>query len=260
MDLRLNEICNAVEAIFSPKGIVERNESPLRSLEGLPARKNLLRGKDEITIVNLEGIKFHVDILGGQKSGFFLDQRENRLLLKPFAKEAAVLDCFCNEGGFGLYAAAFGAKSVDCIDISADAIMRATTNAAINKLDGITFHTKDVFEFLAQAAAEKTRYDIVILDPPSFTKSKKNVSMAIKGYKEINTNGLKLVNANGIFISASCSHHIDQPTFLNIIRESAVKANRKIRLLRFSGASPDHPILPSMPETQYLKFALFSVE
>ncbi len=260
MDLRLNEICDALEILFSPKGIVERNESSLRSLEGLLARKNLLRGKDDITIVNFEGIKFQVDILGGQKSGFFLDQRENRLTLKPFANEATVLDCFCNEGGFGLYAAAFGAKSVVGVDISDDAIMRATTNAAINKLNNIFFHKNDVFEFLAKAVTEKTRYDIVILDPPSFTKSKKTISTAIKGYKEINTNGLKLVNTNGIFISASCSHHIDQNTFLNIIRESAVKINRKIRLLKFSGASPDHPVLPSMPETQYLKFALFSVE
>jgi 23S rRNA (cytosine1962-C5)-methyltransferase len=260
MDIRLDIICEALKNIFSPKGIIERNESQLRALENLELRKNILFGTAELTTVELNGVKFQIDILGGQKSGFYLDQRENRISLQTFAKDATVLDCFCNEGGFGLYAAMFGAKKVTGVDISGDAVNRATANAALNGLKNIEFQTDDVFEFLKKAVAEKLRYDIVILDPPSFTKNKKTVSAAIRGYKEINTNGLQLVQSGGIFISASCSHHIDQNTFLDVLNDSAIKARKKIRLLKFSGASADHPTLPSMPETQYLKFALFNVD
>jgi len=260
MDIRLEMICTVLEKIFSPKGIVERNESPLRTLEGIPLRKNLLRGTVSPTVVELNGVKFSVDILGGQKSGFFLDQRENRTILKPYVHNATVLDCFTNEGGFGLYAAAYGAKSVDCVDISDDAINKAKENASLNKLPTLQFHTADVFQFLDQSVKSNKRWDIVILDPPSFTKSKKTVATAIKGYKEINTNGIKLVAPNGILLTASCSHHIDRETFLDIIQDCSVKAGRRIKLLQFSGAAPDHPTLPSMPETHYLKCALFSVE
>ena len=260
MDLRLSMICDVLENIFHPKGIVERNESPLRLLEGIPLQKNLLRGSVAPVVIDLNGVKFTIDILNGQKSGFFLDQRENRSSIKPFVNDASVLDCFSNDGGFGLYASKFGAKSVDCVDISEDAITKAKENAALNNLTNIQFHTADVFKFLEQSLAAEKRWDVVILDPPSFTKSKKTVATAIKGYKEINMHGLRLVALNGILVSASCSHHIDRDTFLNIIQESSVKAGRRIKLLHFAGASPDHPTLPSMPETHYLKFALFSVE
>ena len=169
------------------------------------------------------------------------------------------MDCFSNEGGFGLYAALHGAASVDCVDVSEEANKKAKENARLNELN-INVHTADVFTFLENAVKNNQHRDVIILDPPSFTKSRKNIPSAIKGYKEINTNALKLVSPAGIFASASCSHHIDQQTFLNIINESSVKAVRKIKLLKLSGASPDHPTLPSMPETHYLKFALFSVE
>ncbi|MEW5800198.1 MAG: class I SAM-dependent rRNA methyltransferase [Bacteroidota bacterium] len=260
MDSRLPLICDVLEKIFQPKGIVERNESPLRVLENIPERKGILRGTVQPAIIELNGLKFSIDILNGQKSGFFLDQRENRMLLKPFSKGATVLDCFSNEGGFGLYAASFGAVSVDCVDISEEANAKVKENATLNSLQTVSFHTADVFKFLDEAVKSKKQWDVVVLDPPSFTKSRKNVPAAIKGYKEINTNGLKVVAPNGIFLSASCSHHIDQQTFLNIVADSSVKAGRKIKLLRISGASPDHPTLPSMPETHYLKCALFSVE
>ncbi|MDP1677413.1 MAG: class I SAM-dependent rRNA methyltransferase [Bacteroidota bacterium] len=260
MDLRLEMICNVLENIFHPKGIVERNESSLRTLEGIPLRKNLLHGSVAPIVIELNGVKFTVDILDGQKSGFFLDQRENRTAIKPFVKDAAVLDCFSNDGGFGLYASKFDAKSVDSVDISEEAISKGKENAALNELSNIQFHTADVFKFLEQSLTTDKRWDVVILDPPSFTKSKKTVATAIKGYKEINTNGLRLIAPNGILVSASCSHHIDRDTFLNIIQESSVKAGRRIKLLHFAGASPDHPTLPSMPETHYLKFTLFSVE
>ena len=260
MDLRLSVICDVLENIFHPHGIVERNESPLRTLEGIPLRKNLLRGKVAPIIIDLNGVKFTVDILDGQKSVFFLDQRENRTAIKPFAKNATVLDCFSNDGGFGLYASKFGAKSVDCVDISEESIIKAKGNAALNNLTNIQFHTADVFKFLEQSLSTEKRWDVVILDPPSFTKSKKTIATAIKGYKEINTHALRLVTPHGILVSASCSHHIDHDTFLELIQDSSIRAGRRIQLLHFAGASPDHPTLPSMPETHYLKFALFSVE
>ena len=259
MDSRLPVICSALEKIFFPKGIVERNESPLRELEHLPQRNGILQGSADPTIIELNNVKFNIDILNGQKSGFFLDQRENRTSIHSFVKGKSVLDCFSNEGGFGLYAALYGAASVDCVDISEEASKKAKENSQLNGLN-INIHTEDVFTFLENAVKNNQHWDVIILDPPSFTKSRKNIPSAIKGYKEINTNGLKLVSPEGIFVTASCSHHIDQQTFLNIINESSVKAVRKIKLLKLSGASPDHPTLPSMPETHYLKFTLFSVE
>ncbi|MBW7887965.1 MAG: class I SAM-dependent rRNA methyltransferase [Bacteroidetes bacterium] len=260
MDIRLPVICEAVKNIFSPAGIVERNESQLRSLEHLPERNSLIYGTVKKTIIELNGIQFDVDILNGQKSGFFLDQRINRTVVQQFVKGKTVLDCFCNEGGFGLYAAKGEAAGVTNIDSSSEALERATTNAQLNNLKNIQFVKADVFEFLQEQVKTNQVYDMVILDPPSFTKSKKTVATAVKGYKEINTNGLRLVKPGGIFVSASCSHHISEEQFLNILNESSVKAKRKIRLLSLSGASPDHPVLPSMIETRYLKFAMMSVE
>ena len=260
MDLRLTLICDVLVSLFSPRGIVERNESPLRSLEELPIRKGVIRGTVEPTIIELHDLKFRVDLLEGQKTGFFLDQRENRASLRPFAKDANVLDCFCNEGGFGLYAAHFGAQCVKGIDISEFAIEKSNVNATLNSLHTIKFNCADVFTVLGEEVVAKARYDLVILDPPSFTKNKKTVATAVKGYKEINTSAMKLLANGGILATASCSHHIADETFLNIVNDSAVKAGRKARLLRFGGAAPDHPTLPAMPETKYLKFALLSVE
>lgn len=260
METRLPMICDVLETLFHPVGIVERNESPLRILEGLEVRKGILRGSVHPVTIDLNGVRFAVDILGGQKSGFFLDQRENRASIRPFVAGASVLDCFCNEGGFGLYAAKYGAASVDSVDISADAIERAGQNAALNGLTTVSFHTEDVFPFLERSVQEGKKWDVVILDPPSFTKSKKTVATAIKGYKEINTNGIRLTAPGGILVTASCSHHVDRDTFLSIVQESSMRAGRRIQLLHLAGAAPDHPTLPAMPETQYLKFALFRVE
>ncbi len=260
MDSRLTLICDVLVSIFSPRGIVERNESPLRSLEELPARKGIVRGTVEPTIIELHDLKFRVDLLEGQKTGFFLDQRENRAALRPFAKDANVLDCFCNEGGFGLYAAHYGAKCVTGYDSSEFAIEKSKVNATLNNLHTISFKSGDVFSILAVEIKQEKKYDIIILDPPSFTKNKKTVATATKGYKELNTAAMKIINSGGILATASCSHHISEETFLNIINDSAVKSGRKIRILHFGGAAPDHPTLPAMPETKYLKFALLSVE
>ncbi|HTR80942.1 MAG TPA: class I SAM-dependent rRNA methyltransferase [Bacteroidota bacterium] len=260
MDSRLTLICDVLVSMFSPRGIVERNESPLRSLEELPLRKGIIRGTVEPTIIELHGLKFRVDLLEGQKTGFFLDQRDNRTALHPFAKDASVLDCFCNEGGFGLYAAHYGAKCVAAVDSSEFAIEKSKVNATLNNLHTIAFKRSDAFETLSKEAADKKKFDIVILDPPSFTKNRKTVATAVKGYKELNSGAMGILNEGGILATASCSHHITEETFLNILNDSAVKAGRKLRLLHFDGAAADHPTLPAMPETKYLKFALVEVD
>ena len=260
MDSRLTLICDVLVSIFSPRGIVERNESPLRTLEDLPLRKGTVRGTVEPTIIDLDDLKFRIDLLEGQKTGFFLDQRENRSALRRFAKDANVLDCFCNEGGFGLYAAHYGAKCVTGVDSSEFAIEKSKVNANLNNLHNIAFNCTDAFAALASDVEQKKKYDIVVVDPPSFAKNKKTVATAAKGYKEVNTGALRLLNSGGILATASCSHHVSEEMFLNVIMNSGVKADRKLRLLHIGGAAPDHPTLPAMPETKYLKFAILSVE
>lgn len=260
MDRRLTLICDVLESIFHPKAIVERNESPLRSLEQLPLEKGVLRGTIGPTIITENTVKYKLDVMEGQKTGFFLDQRENRKSIRQYVKDATVLDCFCNEGGFTLNAAFAKATSVRAIDISPFAIANAKVNATINEIPNVTFEAADVFERLKEIEAAKEKFDVVILDPPSFSRNKKTVATALKAYKEINTRALHLLHAGGILVSASCSHHISEESFIEAIEASARASHRSIQLLEFSGASPDHPSLPAMPETKYLKFAIFAVQ
>jgi 23S rRNA (cytosine1962-C5)-methyltransferase len=259
MDQRIPEICDALESLLHPKAIVERNDSPLRSLEHLQEKKGVLRGEPDHTIVSENGAKFNVDLFKGQKTGFFLDQRENRKTIRSYVEGAEVLDCFCNEGGFAINASLGKAKRIHGIDISKTSIDRARVNAVINQKEDIDFQEADVFDVLKDLSAQGKKYDVVILDPPSFTRSRKNVRSALKGYRTINGLALSIINSGGFLITASCSHHITEEPFLEAIEESSGKSGRKLRLLEFSGAGPDHPVLVSMPETKYLKFAIFSV-
>jgi 23S rRNA (cytosine1962-C5)-methyltransferase len=260
MENRLNEICDVLESLLHPKAIVERNDTPIRALEGLEERKGTLRGEPEHTIISENGAKFNVDLLKGQKTGFFLDQRENRKAIRRFTRNADVLDCFCNEGGFSINAFLGGARSILGIDISDVAVDRARVNAVINQTTSAEFRQGNAFDVLKEFSDQKKRFDVVILDPPSFTRSRKNVRTALKGYKAINGLALTLINPGGYLISASCSHHVTEESFLESIEESSLKSGRRLRLLELSGASPDHPVLISMPETKYLKFAVFSVQ
>jgi len=260
MDCRLTLICNVLESLFNPNGIIQRDESQLRKLEGLTNKSKLLSGNYDKPIISLHEIDYQVDLIGGQKTGLFLDQRENHFVIRRYAKDTKVLDCFCNDGGFSLNAAIAGCKSVVAVDLSESAINRAKKNTEINKLnDKINFVIEDVFKFLKIKIDENEKFDLVILDPPSFTKTKKNVPTAKKGYIEINMGALMMINSGGFLATASCSHHIDDTTFLELINKSAYLANKIIRLLEWKSASPDHPILPSMPETKYLKFGIFEV-
>jgi 23S rRNA (cytosine1962-C5)-methyltransferase len=257
MDARLPWICDVMESLLHPRGIVERNESPLRTLEKLEQKKGILRGSSSPTLISEHGLTYSVDPLEGQKTGFFLDQRENRLSVRRYAASATVLDCFCSDGGFALNAAAAGAGSVIGIDSSEDAINRARHNAMLNNLASVQFERDDVFDKLEKFETAGKQFDVIVLDPPSFTKNRKTVPAARKGYKDLHMRAFKVLRSGGILLTASCSHHIEPDVFLSIIDESARKAGRTLQVLDWRGAAPDHPTLPLVSETRYLKFGVF---
>ena len=259
MDQRLPMICDALEELFSPEGIIERNETPLRALENLPQRKGVIRGTCGPTSFEESGVFFLIDPLAGQKTGFYLDQRENRIATRRFAQNASVLDCFCNDGGFALHAGFGGAAEVLGVDSSADAIARATRNAEENKLATVRFLEDDVFDCLKNLHREGRKFDVVVLDPPSFTRTKKNVQSARKGYRDLHTFAFRVLKPGGVLATASCSHHIRGETFLEEILRAADKEKRGIQELAWLGAAVDHPTLPPVPETAYLKFGLFRI-
>ena len=261
MDSRLSNIIEALLHLLpGTKGIIEKNTSHLRQLEGLELREGIVYGSipDAVEIIE-NGVQLTLSLVGGQKTGYFLDQKHNRVRLREISKELRVLDCFCNQGGFALNAGAGGAKEVLGIDSSETAVAAATNNTKLNNLANVSFQKADVFEFLATEVRNKSSWDCIVLDPPSFTKSKKNVGAAKKGYAEINKLALQLLKKGGVLVSASCSQHIYEDTLLEIIHSEAVKLNIPIRLIYRGGQSPDHPILVGMPETQYLKFFMFAV-
>jgi 23S rRNA (cytosine1962-C5)-methyltransferase len=260
MDARLDSICDALESLFHPLSIVERNEVSARTLEHLPLRKGVLRGTPARTEVTIDGVRFLVDTVEGQKTGFYLDQRTNRVAIRYFSANARVLDCFCNDGGFALNAAAAGAQSVIGIDSSLDAVKRAQQNAALNGAQNAAFRQADAFEALAGFAESGDQFDLIILDPPSFTKSKKNVVTAKKGYRDLHRAAFLLLAKGGFLATASCSHHILPDTFIDVINTTARDCNRRLQLVLWCGASPDHPTLPTVPETSYLKYGLFRVQ
>jgi 23S rRNA (cytosine1962-C5)-methyltransferase len=257
MDIRLPLICDVLESMFHPRGIVERNESPLRSLENLPARKGILRGSIAPVTFLEHGLSYTVDLLEGQKTGFFLDQRENRASIRRFSRNARVLDCFCNDGGFALNAAQAGALSVLGIDSSGEAILRAKENARRNAISVATFEQDDVFQRLQTISSTGEQFDLIVLDPPSFTRSRKNVQSAKKGYRDLHESAFRTLRKDGMLLTASCSHHIEPDVFLNIVNDSARRVGKSIQLLDWRGAAPDHPTLPGVPETRYLKFGIF---
>ena len=257
MDKQTETVCDVLESMFHPKAIVARNDVAVRTLEELPLEKKVLRGNAGDTIIN-DGVKFEVDVLNGQKTGFFLDQRENRKSIHRYATGGSVLDCFCNEGGFALHAASAKAASVRGLDISEPAIAKARVNARLNSAE-VDFEIGDVSEMLKMLAEKNKKFDMVILDPPSFTKSKKNIPAALRGYKDINSAALRLINIGGFLVTASCSHHITEDGFLSAIEQAAIKSKHDVQLLEFAGAAPDHPVIPAMPETKYLKFAICAV-
>jgi 23S rRNA (cytosine1962-C5)-methyltransferase len=259
MDQRLPVICDVLREMFHPSCIIARDESPLRLLENLPLRRSVLHGEATPTVITEGGLRYTVDLREGQKTGFFLDQRENRAALARFCAGQRVLDVFCNDGGFALTAAHAGAASVRGIDISNEAIERARANAALNGLTTVSFSAQEAFEALKKIADAGETFDVVVLDPPSFTKSKKNVASARKGYRDLHAAVFPLLPRDSVLLTASCSHHILPEVFLEIVDDAARKAGRRVQLLEWRGAAPDHPTLPAVPETRYLKAGFFRV-
>ena len=249
------------------RGIYERNDVAIRALEGMEQNKGWfpLAGEtppdSTITEICENGIVYSVDVENGQKTGFFLDQKYNRLAVAKLAKGKRVLDCFTHTGSFALNAAMGGAEHVTAVDISASAIEMAKANAARNGLtDRMDFVVADVFDLLPELIAKgKAPYDFIILDPPAFTKSRKTVGSAQRGYKEINLRALKLLPRGGYFATASCSHFMPSELFVKMLRSAALDAGVELRQIEARQQAPDHPILWNVPETDYLKFYIFQV-
>ncbi len=254
-------IVSAIEKIFSPKGIYERNDVPVRELEGMEQQKGFLSAPFDTNIVIKEnGIKFNVDIASGQKTGYFLDQQDNRKAIQNIVKDADVLGAFCYTGSFEITAAHYGAKSVFGLDISQAAIDMCNKNAALNGLeDTCQFECENAFDTLKEWSREGKQWDVVMLDPPSFTKSRSTIDKAVAGYKEINLRGMKLVKPGGFLVSSSCTNLVQAELFLDIIQMAAKDAKRKIRQVVFNAQSADHPIIRGQENTHYLKFLIVQV-
>ena len=254
-------IVKALQTIFKPKGIYERNDVPVRELEGLPQQKGFLSESfDTKIIINENGLRFHVDIENGQKTGYFLDQQDNRRTIQHIVKGADVLGAFTYTGTFEIHAAHYGAKSVLGLDISENAVMQANKNAELNGLQKtVRFETANAFDVLKQWSKEEKKYDVVMLDPPAFTKSRATIQKAITGYKEINLRGMKLVKPGGFLVTSSCTNLVQPELFLQIIDMAAKDARRKIRQVTFQTQSSDHPIIWNMENTHYLKFLIVEI-
>ena len=261
MEVHLPLICDVLQELLNPAVIILRNESPLRELEGLTLYKDIIRGEKSETIQTIHdaGITYEVNLFEGQKTGFFLDQRENRKIIRKFAENAEVLDVFTNDGGFALNAFYGGAKSAILVDASKEALQRADRNAQLNKFSEYSLVAADAFDTLDQMVESKESFNLVVLDPPSFTKSRKNLPGALKAYKRLNKLGLQLVKSGGFLATASCSHHVSEEDFLQSVQQAALSAGCQLRLIHKNSQPFDHPVLLAMPETSYLKFACFYV-
>jgi 23S rRNA (cytosine1962-C5)-methyltransferase len=254
-------IAKALEKIFKPKGIYERNDVPVRELEGMEQQKGFLSEPfDTNIIINENGIKFQVDLANGQKTGYFLDQQDNRRAIRHIVQGADVLGAFCYTGSFEISAAHYGAKSELGLDISQNAIDMCNKNAALNGLEDICeFQCVNAFDVLKSWSKEDKRWDVVMLDPPSFTKSRSTIDKAVAGYKEINLRGMKLLKPGGFLVTSSCTNLVQPELFLDIIQMAAKDAKRKIRQVVFNAQSPDHPIIRGQENTHYLKFLIVQV-
>ncbi len=255
-------IVKAIQTIFNPKGIYERNDVPVRELEGLPQQKGFLSAPfDTKIIIRENGLQFYVDIENGQKTGYFLDQQDNRRAIQHIVKDAEVLGAFTYTGTFEIHAAHYGARSVLGLDISASAVEQANANARLNGLENkCRFETANAFDVLKQWSREGKQYDVVMLDPPAFTKSRETIQKAITGYKEINLRGMKLLRPGGFLVTSSCTNLVNPDLFLEVIDLAARDARRKIRQVTFQTQSGDHPVIRGIDNTHYLKFLVIEVQ
>ena len=255
------DIVDALAQELSPRGVYERNDVPVRELEGLSQQTGLLWGEVPDRVEMQEnGVRFLVDVKEGQKTGFFLDQKENRAAIAPFVPGMRVLDCFTHTGSFALHAARYGAAEVTGVDISEHACACALENARLNGVeDRVRFECANAFDFLRAQQTAKAQYDVVILDPPAFTKTRSAVEGALRGYKEINLRGMKLTRDGGFFVTCSCSQHVTPDLFRGMLMDAQKDAHVQLRQIEWRTQGRDHPILLASPETQYLKCGIFQV-
>jgi len=255
IEQRKDLIIGTLIDIFAPKGIAGRNDVAVRSLEGLEEKVEILYGEiPEKIEIDEHGLSFMVNILSGQKTGHFLDQKENHQILQRICVGKKVLDCFCYSGSWGIHAASYGADSVTCIDSSEKAVSLGKENAKRNRLSHlIQFETADVFEKLRTLKSEGKYFDVIVLDPPAFIKSRKLIREGTKGYLTINRRAMELLREGGYLVTCSCSHHMEREAFREMLSKAALQTGREMRLIETRLQAPDHPILLNVPETEYLK-------
>jgi 23S rRNA (cytosine1962-C5)-methyltransferase len=261
MDIWKPAIVKALERLFQPGGIYERNDVPVRELEGLPQQKGFLSAPfDTKILIRENGLQMQVDIENGQKTGYFLDQHDNRRAIRHIVKDAEVLGAFCYTGSFETHAGHYGAKSVLGLDISENAVAQARYNAALNGLSSVCrYEAINAFDALKQWSKDGRQYDVVMLDPPAFTKSRETIEKAVSGYKEINLRGMKLVKKGGFLVTSSCTNLVQPELFLQTIQLAAKDARRRLRQVTFRAQASDHPIIEGWENTNYLKFLIVQV-
>jgi 23S rRNA (cytosine1962-C5)-methyltransferase len=254
-------IVASLQEIFKTEKIYERNDVPVRELEGLTQQKGFLSAAFNTKIIIREnGLRFEIDLENGQKTGYFLDQQDNRHAIRHIVKDAEVLGAFCYTGSFEVHAGHYGARSVLGLDISENAVTQAKRNAELNGLEGkVHFDALNAFDVLKKWSRETKKFDVVMLDPPAFTKSRENIGKAISGYKEINLRGMKLLRSGGFLVTSSCTNLVSPQVFLDTIRAAAKDAGKKLRQVAFQSQSPDHPIAWGLENTHYLKFLIVEV-
>ncbi len=261
MDLRKDLIIECLKEVFNPKTIVERSDTEIRKKEGLQPFKGIIYGKNiEKAQVSENGLNIEIDLLNGQKTGYFLDQKLNRFAIRRYCEGKTVLDCFCNAGGFSLNAAASGAEKVYALDLSKQALKDVENNAKLNGITNIETVECDVFEKLREYKNQGETFDLIILDPPAFCKSVSEVKNAYNGYKDINILAMKLLRRGGILVSSSCTHFISQAVFRKMLTESAKNAGRRAKVLEEKIQCLDHPSLLSEDESSYLKFFILQID
>ncbi len=261
MDIWKPVIVDSLSKIFKSEKIYERNDVPVRELEGMVQQKGyLLTPFDTRITIRENGLQFEVDLENGQKTGYFLDQQDNRRAIRHIVKDADVLGAFCYTGSFEIHAGYYGARSVLGLDISANAIEMARRNAILNSLEEkVRFEAFNVFDVLKKWSRETQKFDVVMLDPPAFTKNRENIGKAISGYKEINLRGMKLLRSGGFLVTSSCTNLVSPQIFLDIIRDAARDAGKKIRQVVYQTQSADHPVVWELENTHYLKFLIIEV-
>jgi 23S rRNA (cytosine1962-C5)-methyltransferase len=259
MDQRKELITDAIVDLFGKVRIIERNDAPVRQMEGLESRTAVLRGDTATEIrIDIDGVTFDVDLLRGHKTGFYLDQRDNYRIVAQHASNRRVLDCFTNQGAFALASAKAGAAAVIGVEENSENVAAAKRNAEGNQLTAM-FLEQDVFQFLRSAEKAEAEYDLIILDPPSFTKARGGLRDALRGYRELHVRAFKLLSKDGMLATFSCSHHVNEAAFGQTIADALVDARRSARKLRRFEQALDHPVLPTLPETEYFKGLLLEM-